>query len=43
MGGLTPGQSTTSVSLEVTEYINAEKLVILTDVDGIFDKDPKKI
>ncbi|MFX0035851.1 MAG: UMP kinase [Candidatus Hermodarchaeota archaeon] len=42
MGGLQPGQSTTSVALEVAEFINAEELVILTDVNGIYDKDPKK-
>jgi len=42
MGGLQPGQSTTSVALKVSEYINAEELVILTDVNGIYDKDPKK-
>jgi uridylate kinase len=42
MGGLQPGQSTTSVALEVAEFINAEELVILTDVEGIYDKDPKK-
>lgn len=42
MGGLQPGQSTTSVAIEVAEYINADNLVILTDVEGIYDKDPKK-
>ncbi len=42
MGGLQPGQSTTSVALEVAEFIGAEELVILTDVKGIFNKDPKK-
>ncbi|MFX1569792.1 MAG: UMP kinase [Promethearchaeota archaeon] len=42
MGGLQPGQSTTSVALEVAEFIKAEELVILTDVDGIYDKDPKR-
>jgi uridylate kinase len=42
MGGLQPGQSTTSVALEVAEFIEAEELVILTDVAGIYDKDPKK-
>jgi len=42
MGGLQPGQSTTSVALEVAEFINAEELVILTDVKGIYDKDPKR-
>jgi uridylate kinase len=42
MGGLQPGQSTTSVALEVAEFINAEEIIILTDVEGIYDKDPKK-
>ena len=42
MGGLQPGQSTTSVAFEVAEFINAEELVVLTDVDGIYDKDPKR-
>ncbi len=42
MGGLQPGQSTTSVAMTVAEYIKAEKLVILTDVDGIYDKDPDR-
>ena len=42
MGGLQPGQSTTSVALEVAEFIRADKLIVLTDVDGIYDKDPKK-
>ena len=41
MGGLQPGQSTTSVALEVAEFINARKLVVLTNVKGIYDKDPK--
>ena len=42
MGGLQPGQSTTSVAVEVAEYIKVDHLVILTDVKGIYDKDPKK-
>ncbi len=42
IGGLQPGQSTTSVAVEAAEYIKADELVILTDVDGIYDKDPKK-
>ncbi|MFX1385522.1 MAG: UMP kinase, partial [Promethearchaeota archaeon] len=42
MGGLQPGQSTTSVALEVAEFVQSDQLVILTDVDGIYDKDPKK-
>ena len=42
MGGLQPGQSTTSVALEVAEFIRADESIILTDVKGIYDKDPKK-
>ncbi len=42
IGGLQPGQSTTSVALEVSEFIRADQLIILTDVDGIYDNDPKK-
>jgi uridylate kinase len=42
MGGLQPGQSTTSVALEVAEYLDANELIILTDVDGIYNKDPNK-
>ncbi|MFX0060366.1 MAG: UMP kinase [Candidatus Heimdallarchaeota archaeon] len=40
MGGLQPGQSTTSVALEVAEIIESKTLVILTDVKGIYNKDP---
>jgi uridylate kinase len=40
MGGIQPGQSTTSVAMEVAEYIGAHKVLILTDVPGIYDKDP---
>lgn len=42
MGGLQPGQSTTSVAVEVAEFIGANQLIILTDVDGIYNKDPNK-
>jgi len=41
MGGLQPGQSTTSVAIQVAEFLKAARLIILTDVDGIYDKDPK--
>jgi uridylate kinase len=40
MGGIQPGQSTTSVAVEIAEYIDANNLIILTDVPGIYDKDP---
>jgi uridylate kinase len=41
IGGLLPGQSTTTVAIELSEFLNAQYAVILTDVQGIFDKDPK--
>lgn len=42
LGGFQPGQSTTSVALEVAEFNNTKKVIMLTDVKGIYDKDPKK-
>ncbi|MFW9823356.1 MAG: UMP kinase [Candidatus Thorarchaeota archaeon] len=42
MGGVQPGQSTTSVALEVADFINASEVVILTDVEGIYDRNPKE-
>jgi uridylate kinase len=42
VAGFTPGQSTTSVSLIVAEYLHADLLLVLTDVDGIYDRDPRK-
>ena len=41
-GGFIPGQSTTTVSLEIGEALNCENLLVLTDVDGIYDKNPKE-
>ncbi len=41
-GGFIPGQSTTSVTFQIAEILNATDVVILTDVDGIYDKDPHK-
>ena len=41
-GGFIPGQSTTSVTFEVAEAIGATDVLILTNVDGIYDKDPGK-
>jgi uridylate kinase len=42
MGGLEVGQSTTSVACEAAEALEAASLVIGTDVDGIYTKDPNK-
>jgi len=41
-GGFQPGQSTNAVSALVAEAINADILINLTNVDGVYDKDPKK-
>lgn len=42
MGGTTPGHSTDMVGAEIAEKTNADLLIIATNVDGIFDKDPNK-
>jgi uridylate kinase len=42
MGGLKPGMTTDTVAALVAERIHADLLVKATDVDGVFDKDPKK-
>ncbi|WP_457559114.1 UMP kinase [Candidatus Harpocratesius sp.] len=41
-GGFIPGQSTTSVTFQIAETLEATDVIILTDVDGIYDKDPNK-
>ena len=40
-GGLHPGQSTNAVGALVSEKIRASLFVNSTDVEGVFDKDPK--
>ncbi|MEM2444890.1 MAG: UMP kinase [Sulfolobales archaeon] len=42
LGGLQPGQSTNAVAMIVAELINADLVINATDVDGVYDKDPKK-
>jgi uridylate kinase len=41
-GGLHPGQSTNATSAQIAEKIKADMFINATDVDGIYDKDPKK-
>lgn len=41
VGGLQPGQSTNAVAAVVAELISASLLVNATDVDGVYDSDPK--
>jgi len=42
MGGTVPGHSTDMVGAELANKVNAEKFIIATNVDGIYDKDPNK-
>lgn len=42
MGGTTPGHSTDMVGAELAEKTGADLLIISTNVDGIYDKDPNK-
>ncbi len=42
MGGTTPGHSTDMVGAELAEKTHADKYIIATNVDGIYDKDPNK-
>lgn len=41
MGGTEPGHSTDAVTIILAEYANADLVLKLTDVAGIYDKDPK--
>lgn len=41
-GGLQPGQSTMAVSVLAASVTGAERIVVATDVDGIYTSDPKK-
>lgn len=40
LGGLQPKQSTDAVAAEVAEFLKADKLIITTDVDYIYENDP---
>jgi uridylate kinase len=42
MGGTIPGHSTDLVGAELASKLNAEKFIIATNVDGVYDKDPNK-
>lgn len=41
MGGTMPGHSTDAVAASLAREVKADILIIATDVDGIYDKDPK--
>jgi len=42
MGGLTPAQSTNAVAALAAEVIGADMLLNATNVDGVYDRDPKE-
>lgn len=42
MGGTHPAHTTDAVAASFAEYIDADLLVIATNVDGVYDKDPRK-
>ncbi|MHA1229022.1 MAG: UMP kinase [Candidatus Helarchaeota archaeon] len=41
-GGIKPGQRTDKVAALIAEKLGAKNLINLTNVDGVFDKDPRK-
>ncbi|MHA1596439.1 MAG: UMP kinase [Candidatus Asgardarchaeia archaeon] len=41
LGGMSPGQSTNAVAAIMAEIMGADLLVNLSDVEGIYDRDPK--
>lgn len=41
MGGVNPGQTTDAVSALLAERLHADRLVIVTSVDGIYTADPE--
>ena len=42
MGGTHPAHTTDAVAASLAEYIDADLLVIATNVDGVYDRDPRK-
>ncbi len=42
MGGTEPGHSTDAVAAILAEYCNADMILNLTNVDGVYDRDPRK-
>lgn len=41
MGGTTPGQTTDAVAATLASSVGSELLIFISNVDGIYDKDPK--
>lgn len=41
MGGTHPGHTTDAVAALLAEYLQADLLVVITNVDGVYDSDPR--
>lgn len=41
MGGVSPGYTTDAVAAILAEYVNADLILIVTSVDGVYDADPR--
>lgn len=41
-GGLRPGQTSDGTTVEIAEYLDSPEMINLTNVKGLFTKDPKK-
>ncbi len=41
MGGVSPGYTTDAVAAILAEYVNANLLIDVTSVDGVYDADPR--
>ncbi len=42
MGGLQPGQSTAGTAAVVAELLGIKRILYATDVDGVYDRDPRR-
>jgi len=42
VGGLIPGQSTAAVAVEVSEALSVNKLIMVSAVDHVYERDPMK-
>jgi uridylate kinase len=41
MGGVSPGYTTDAVAAILAEYVDADLILIVTSVDGVYDADPR--